>query len=106
MTFNSNRALLVWHNKTGIVERKNGTVTSIIARLDDEISSASINSIIEKASFLSNMFSGNKLLSSFELVRGYQPSVLSLPRSIVNQEILDAHKEQVATRKLQRLLHS
>lgn len=94
------------HNKTGIVERKNATLKTIIARLDDEKSNVSVNSLVERASFLSNMFSGNKILSSFQLVRGYKPSVIGLPRSLVTEELLDAHKEQVATRKLQRLLHS
>lgn len=52
------------------------------------------------------MFSGNKLLNSFELACGYQPSVVGLPRTVVIQDLLDARKEQVAIRKLQRLLYS
>lgn len=94
------------HNETGIVERKNSTVKEILRRLDGEVSDADAPTLVSRAAFLSNMFSGNKTLSSFELVRGYRPSVLGLPSSRVTQDILQAHKEQAALRSLQRLLHS
>ena len=94
------------HNKTGIVERKNATIKAIINKLDDEPSNATSETILKRAAFLSNLFSGNKLLSSFELARGYRPSVVGLPQTVVTQELLDAHKEQTAIRKLQKLLHS
>ena len=94
------------HNKTGIVERKNATIKTILAKLNDEKSNSSADTLLKRTAFLSNMFSGSKLLSSFELVRGYRPSVVGLPQTIVTQELLDAHKQQVATRRLQRLLHS
>lgn len=94
------------HNKVGIVERKNGTLKEIIQRLDKDISTMSSDAIVARATFLSNMFSGSRLMSSFELARGYSPSILGLPRTDVSQELLDAHKEQVATRALQRLLRS
>lgn len=94
------------HNKTGIVERKNGTVKAILRKLNDEPSNADPHTLISRAAFLSNMFSGNRTLSSFELVRGYRPSVVGLPSTIVTSEILEAHKEQAAIRSLQRLLLS
>ena len=94
------------HNKTGIVERKNATIKAILGKLDDELSDATANTLLKRATFFSNMFSGSHILSSFELVRGYRPSVVGLPCNSVTQELLDAHKEQVATRKLQRLLKS
>lgn len=58
------------------------------------------------AVFLSNFFSGSKLLSSFQLAWGYQPSILGIPASRVPQELLDAHIEQTATRALQRAIRS
>lgn len=94
------------HNKLGIVERKNGTVKTILRKLDDEISDADATTIVSRAAFLSNMFSGNRILSSFELVRGYSLAVIGIPKTMVSEAILVAHKEQVATRTLQRLLHS
>lgn len=45
-------------------------------------------------------------MSSFALARGYSPSILGLPKTDVTQELLDAHKQQVATRALQRVLRS
>ena len=94
------------HNKTGIVERKNGTIKRILSKLDDEQSSADTETILARSAFFSNLFSGSKILSSFELVRGYCPSVVRLPRTIVTDDILQAHREQTAVRIFQRLLHS
>ena len=94
------------HNKVGIFERKNETFKRILAKLDCEQSSAPSTTIFARAVFLSNLFSGSKLLSSFELARGYLPSVLGLPQVMITTEILQAYKEQIATRALQRLLSS
>lgn len=93
------------NNKIGIVERKSGTVKAILSKVLDENSTAKVETLIARAAFLSNLFSGSKLLSSFEIIRGYSPSVVGLPKSFVTQELLDAHKEQAAIRSLQRLLH-
>lgn len=94
------------HNKLGIVERKNKTVKAILAKLNDENTAATPETLISRTAFLSNMFSGNKLLSSFELVRGYSPSVLGIPRTLVTNALLQAHREQIATRTIQRLMSS
>lgn len=94
------------HNKLGIVERKNSTVKMILAKLSDEPNEDTTATLIERAAFLLNMFSGSKILSSFELARGYRPSIMGIPQRIVKADILNAHKEQVAVRTLQRLLHS
>lgn len=47
------------------VERKNGVVKAILAKLADENSKADVATLVARAGFLSNMFSGNRLLSSF-----------------------------------------
>lgn len=94
------------HNKTGIVERKNATIKAILSKLNNESSEASVETLVRRAAFLSNLFSGNRVLSSFELVRGYRPSIVGLPSNLVTQELLDARKEQTPTRKSQRLLQS
>lgn len=94
------------HNKIGIVERKNGTIKTILAKLTDENSTADASTILSRANLLANLFSGNRLLSSFELARGYRPSILGIPSTVVTADLLQAHKEQVAVRTLQRLLHS
>lgn len=51
------------HNKIGIVERKNRTLKAILSKLNDEKSSATVQIILSRASLLSNLFSGNRLLS-------------------------------------------
>lgn len=94
------------HNKTGIIERKIQTVKAIIRRMDKEITSASAEEIVARAVFMSNVFSGTRILSSFQLVRGYQPSILGIPATTVPTELLDAHVEQVATRAIQRAMRS
>eukprot|EP00177_Eucheuma_denticulatum_P007832 GFKZ01014258.1.p1 GENE.GFKZ01014258.1~~GFKZ01014258.1.p1 ORF type:complete len:1202 (-),score=97.36 GFKZ01014258.1:1881-5486(-) len=92
------------HNKTGVAERKIQTIKRIIERLDKETSSCSRDMIVARAIFLSNFFSGSTILSSFQLARGYQPSIIGIPHSIVSQDVLDAHVEQCATRALQRAM--
>lgn len=62
--------------------------------------------MVDRAAFFSNMFSGNMALSSFQLVRGYSPSVMGIPKTIVTEDILQAHKEQVAARTLQILMNT
>ena len=94
------------HNKIGILVRKNGTLKDIIRKLGTDITTAQPDTSFARATFLSNMFSGSRLMSSFEQARGYSPSILGLPRTYVTQELLEEHKAQVATRALQRLLQS
>lgn len=94
------------HNKLGVVERKNGVVKTILGKLTDESNQTPPEVLISRTAFLSNLFSGNRLLSSFELVRGYSPSFVGTPARCVSEDLLQAHREQVATRTLQRLLHS
>lgn len=94
------------HNKLGSVERKNGTIKAIIRKLDSDLTDADAETIVARAVFLSNLFSGSRKLSSFQLVKGYTPSVLGIPSSRVTPELLQAHKEQTATRAIHTLLHS
>lgn len=94
------------HNKTGIVERKNLSVKRILQRLQLYKSSSVDATIIARATFFSNAFSGSKTLSSFELALGYTPSILGLPFAVVSPEIMDAYKDQSSTHALQRLISS
>ena len=94
------------HNKIGIVERKNGTLKLILERLQKENTRAPDDTILSRAVFLSNYFSGSRILSSFELAHGYAPSILGVPSTNFSPELLSAHKQQIATRALQRLLRS
>lgn len=86
------------------MERKDQSIKRIIEKIDKENSQDDQHTTIARATFFSNIFSGSTILSSFELVKGYSPSLLGIPTKVISQEILDAHKEQVATRAIQRLL--
>ena len=94
------------HNKLGIVERKNGTLKNVLRRLAMIHSNASIETLVTRATFICNLFSGSQTLSSFELARGYHPSLIGIPSTQVSPDLLDAHTQQVATRALQRVLRS
>lgn len=95
-------------NKIGKVGRKNCTVKAVLGKLDDEISDATPETLVSlsHAAFLSNPFSGNNILSSFEVVRVYLPAVVGIPKSMVTSELLDAHKAQAATSSLKCMLHA
>lgn len=92
------------HNKTGIVERNNGVFKAILKRVEREKTTATAMTLVARASFLGNMFSGSKVLSAFQLARGYSPSILGLPKSVVTPELLEAHREQVSIRAIHRIL--
>lgn len=62
--------------------------------------------LIQCASSFSNMFHGNSTLSSFELARGYSPSKLCVPSSVVPPGLLQAHKQTAASIAVNKLLRS
>ena len=49
---------------------------------------------------MSNLLYGSRIAISFELVRGYIPSIVGLPQSKISDELLQAHQEQCARRAL------
>lgn len=61
---------------------------------------------MSRAVLLANSIIGSLLLSSFQLARGYSPSVVGNLARLVPGELIEAHKEQMATRALNRLLRS
>lgn len=66
----------------------------------------SIQQKLSNAHFTSNILYGSKLLSSFELVRGYTPSIEGTGKSAVPKFVIKAHKEMEARRLLARMLKS
>jgi hypothetical protein len=94
------------HQKTGCGEQKNGVIHPIIHRLAlaDKISPLSV--IIARAILCANTLFGNIICSSFELARGYTPAFGSLPRSIVDSDIIQAYRERTASRSIHRMLTS
>ena len=55
---------------------------------------------------MANLFHGSAILSTFQLARGYTPSILSMPSCMVTPEVLEAHMESVAMRAIQKEVHS
>lgn len=94
------------HNKCGIVERKNGTVKRILEKLTNADSVSCPDLLVAKACYLSNCLYGNKILSAFEMAKGYAPSIAGIPSRIIPEELMRAHKRQAALRSLNRLLRS
>lgn len=93
-------------SKNGKVERNNGLFKQIFDRISHEQTTASPQTLVARASFLCNIFHGSSILSSFQLARGYSPSLLGIPHSHVPPDLLNAHKSMTDTRALQKLMRS
>ena len=76
------------HNKIGIVESKNNILTRRLVKDADYFkttrgTSATTSEILSRAVFLADIPYGDKRLSSLEMVRGYTPSFVGLPKTQV-----------------------
>ena len=102
------------HNKIGSVESANATIRLFVQRLlmDDEHhrkvreTSKLLYEILSRATFLRNVLYGGKEASSFELARGFTPSLCGLRKSPLSKQALRSHQEQVARRAIQKLISS
>ncbi len=100
------------HNKIGVLESTRNSLRLFVQRLVKDTERFKVFHGIkfhsfpfcQKANFLCNVLRGNPKLSRFELARGYHPSISGLPQTAVSKEIFDAHKEQMATRAISRML--
>ena len=94
------------HNTIGVVERRNGVVRMVLERLvtgnDSLPPSARVGDglLLERANFLANLYVGNAVLSSFELFRGYAPSLVGMPAHFVSDADIEAHLQLTTTRAL------
>lgn len=88
------------------MEGKIGLFKTILEQLNAEKTSTPPEQFLSRTCFFSNLFSGLPVLRSFELVRGYQSSILGLTHNIISQDQLQARKEQVAARALQKPIRS
>ncbi len=102
------------HNKIGIVESGHNGIRLFVQRLLKDAEYNRLNyglcipkqEILSKATFLCNALRGNAKLSSFELARGYSPSLAGLPQTQTSKETLAAYYEQQSKRALTRMLRS
>jgi len=94
------------HNKAGIVERKNRVVKDVLEKLDQDKGHGTFKDKLVIAQFSSNILYGSKVMSSFEMVRGYTPSVNGSGNVPIPQEVRDAQMEMSARRLLATMLRS
>ncbi|KAI0558243.1 hypothetical protein FGB62_224g07 [Gracilaria domingensis] len=96
------------HYKAGIVERKNRVLKDILERfeLDDIQKSKTFQEKLSNAGYISNIMYGNRVASSFELVRGYTPSLNATGQLFVSGEYLEVHKAMTARGILARIMRS
>ena len=104
------------HQKIGVVERKHSIVRTLTQRIFKDVEflneallgidsadqdPAELHAhVLSRATYMSNILYGSRTLSSFEMVRGYTPSIAGLPQSTVTDEMNTAHQEQSARRAL------
>lgn len=93
-------------HKSGRVERNNGLFKAIVERLQKADGKAKAETIVARASFVTNLIRGSKVMSSYQLARGYSPSVLGIPSQVVSQDILDAYVERESTRALEKIMRA
>lgn len=93
-------------NKTGPVERNNGVFKMILDRLQKADARPTSEVLIARASFMTNLTRGSRVMNAFQLARGYAPSVVGIPKQIISEELLHAHVERESTRALERLMRA
>ena len=95
------------HNKMGRTERKHRSIKLILSRLALAYPEENDTWLVKFAVFLSNVFAGyDQLASAFELARGYTPSLMGTKMMRVPSEIIEAHKDLMAKRALNRILRT
>lgn len=65
------------------VERNNGIFKSVFNKNAVESTTTDVDLLVKRASFVTNLFHGNSILSSSQLARGYSPSVICIPARLV-----------------------
>lgn len=89
-------------NKNGIVQRHNGVLKNVLERIPNHDKKSAPEVIFLRASLFTNMFRGSRILSSFQLVKRYKPSILGIPRMLVSDEIFQTHVSRTAAREIQK----
>lgn len=95
-----------------MVERRNGVTRQILERLvtanDDLPISDRKNHLLllERANFLANIILGNSTKSVLQLFRGYQPSLVGIPPSMITPANIESNRPVVISRALSRMLRS
>lgn len=62
--------------------------------------------LVDRASFLSDIFYETSILSALRLARGYAPSIVGVQYSMVSKDLLHSYVQLPATRALQKPIRS
>lgn len=89
-------------HKNGRVERSNGVFKTVFEKLCKEKTKAGIELLVARSSFISNLIFGRSTVNSFQLARGYLPSIAGLPSSWLTEDILNTHIKMSAYRAIQQ----
>lgn len=90
--------------KIGSVERNNGIMKGIIVNLDKNGNGGSASISFSRSSLIINCLIGSKLMSSFQLLKGYNPSILGIPSSTGTYYILQVHIKIEEAREMERAI--
>lgn len=90
----------------GKVKQNNEIFKTIFGKVSRERTEASANSLVARASILTNSLHGSSFFSSFWLLRGYAPSVAKVPLPIVPHNVFEAQIQLTERRACQRALQA
>lgn len=88
------------------MERNNGVFKSVVERLQKGDEKSSPEKIIERALQLKNIIKASKILNAFQLARGYAPSIFGFPRTIIPQDLVDAHMDRESLRAAEIIMNA
>lgn len=93
-------------HKSGIFERNNGVFKSIMEKLQRADKNATPETSIARTSFLSNLTKGYKCISSFQMAKGFSPSILGIPMEVLSNETIKSHIDKESIRAIERIMKS
>lgn len=88
----------------GRIERNNGILKSIILKLHNANGKDSTTCILFRTSFIANCLRGSRKISAFQLLNGYNPSILGIPISTVHLDILKTYVKKEVAREIERVI--
>lgn len=89
-----------------MIERNNGVFRTVLDKLHKSYTNTDVHTLVARASFMTNLIHGSKIINAFQMARGYAPSILGIPRQVVSQDMLDAHIDLEAIRAIEWIMRS
>lgn len=88
------------------MRRNNGFFKTVIELFQNVNTNTSPEIIIARASLITHLFKRSKIINSFDLSRGYSLSIFSIPRTLVPQDLIEAHIERKSLRAVDIMMKS